>query len=147
MASTRTVEQTRIERNASSNECNQKTSASKSTLSSWNTAAPTGDTSLLKLVCESLPGLLRVHVRADALVTANRRISDCSAIAAPQAAPSTESGTVRKFYFPLVSTCTPDRYMASGTLSSVVSPGVPPGSYEIRLLITSQFGWISLACW
>ena len=68
--STRTVEQTRVERNASSDECNQETSASKSTLSSRNATTSTGDTSLLELVCESLPGLLRVHVGADALVPA-----------------------------------------------------------------------------
>jgi len=86
MASARTVEQTRIERNTSSNECNQKTPASKSTLSSGNTAASTGDTSLLKLVRESLPILLRVHVKADALVPAKQRIRDCSVIAVPQAA-------------------------------------------------------------
>lgn len=71
MASARTVEQTRIERKASSDECNQKTSASKCTLSSWDTAASTG---LLKLVRKSLPGFLRVHVGADALVPANRRV-------------------------------------------------------------------------
>ena len=74
MASTRTIEQTCIERESSSNEGNQKTSASKSTLSPWNTTASTGNASLLKLVRESLPGLLRVHVRADALVPADQRI-------------------------------------------------------------------------
>ena len=37
--------------------------------------------------------------------------------------------------------------MASETLSSAVSSGVLLVDYEIRLLITSQFGWVSLACW
>ena len=99
MASTCTVEQTRIERKASSNERYQKTSASKSTLSSWNTAASTGGTGLLKLIRESLPGLLRVHVGADALVSAKQRIRDRSVIAAPQ----------RSFRYPLIFTCALDR--------------------------------------
>jgi hypothetical protein len=84
MASLRTVEQTCIQHKASSNEGNQKTSASKSALSSRNAAASTRNTSLLELVREPLPSLLRVHVGADARVPATKGIEDdCSAIAVP----------------------------------------------------------------
>lgn len=72
MVSTRTVEQTRIEGKTASNKSNQKTPASESTLPSWNTTASTGNTGLLKLVRESLPGLLGVHDRVDAVVPATK---------------------------------------------------------------------------
>jgi len=84
MGRARTVEQTRIESKATGDESNQQSSASKSTLSSWHATASTGDTGLLQLARESLPGLLRVHVGADARVPATKGIGDdCSATAAP----------------------------------------------------------------
>ena len=57
-----TVEQTCVEHEASSNEGNQEPSASKYTLSTRNSTASTGGSSLLELVRESLPSLLRIHV-------------------------------------------------------------------------------------
>ena len=144
MASTRTVEQTRIEGKTSSNKSNQKTSASKSTLPSWNTAASTGDTSFLKLVRESLPGLLGVHNRVDAVVSATKGSGT-----AVRQLPSfcrrpdhKESGVLTLICIHPAQIDT----MPSEALSSAVSPG-PPLRFVICLLIASQLGWVSLACW